>query len=632
MLSILRKHAASTIIKIILALIIIVFVFWGFEGFRADRSGRVASVDGESITIDQYRQAYNNLLEKYRQQFGGQLNEELLEMFQLRQQALDMLINQRLMEMEAKKLNFRVSDQELAEYIRSEEAFQSNGVFDGQRYREILRRIRTTPEQFEEQQRLSLLIQKVQDFIISSAKVSDDEAMEFFKWNNATVKIKYALFDIQNYEIDKPDEEKLKTYFEQNQEDFRLKPTRQVQYIRIKPEDYTEKIEISDQEIINYYDDHPDEFKKEETVEARHVLIRVANDAGPEVVEEKRQEILGVLEKARAGEDFAKLAGEYSEGPTKENGGYLGVFARGSMVEAFEEAAFSMKAGEISDPVRTQFGWHIIKVEKVNESKILTIEEVKNQIKNNLFESRSQELAKEAAESVYEASFINDNLAEVAENHDIEVNKTGFFNDTGTNDNRVADRQKFAEIAFSLSDEEISEINELSDGFYIMQLIDQQESKIPDFAEVEEKVERKWIVEQQNEMAKKDATDFLEKLKSGSSMDELSKEFDVVVSESDFFGRNQPVQDLKNVAQISRVAFELSDQQRYPDSILRGEKGFYVIAFQNRKEPSADNFEQEKENIRNRLLAQKQAKIFEDWIAQIRKNTKISINDEFITG
>ena len=128
MLSILRKHAASGIIKVILGLIVVVFVFWGFEGFQSGRSGRVALVNGEAITIEEYRQAYNNLLERYRQQYGEQLNEALIEMLQLKKQALDSLVNQKLMELEAGKLDFRVSDQELADYILNIEAFQTDGV------------------------------------------------------------------------------------------------------------------------------------------------------------------------------------------------------------------------------------------------------------------------------------------------------------------------------------------------------------------------------------------------------------------------------------------------------------------------------------------------------------------------
>ncbi len=526
MLSILRKHAASTIIKIILALIIIVFVFWGFEGFRADQSGRVAAVNGQAITIDQYRETYNNLLDRYRQQFGGQLNDELIEMFQLRQQALDLLINQKLMEMEAQRLNFRVSDEALADHIRNIEAFQSDGIFDSRRYQDILRRIRTTPEQFEEQQRQALLIQKLQDFIVESVKVSDDEVMEFFKWNNTLINIKYTLFDPLKYEVEVADEETLRSYFEENQEVFRTRPMRKVRFVQIQPGDYVQEIEVSEWEIRQYYDDNLDEF-----------------------------------------------------------------IAQGAV----------------------------------------SFDEVEDQIKNELMKSRAEVFAREVAENVHDDSFLTDDLVRVAQRHGVEVRTTDFFTDTGPLDENIEERRKFGEIAFSLFDTEVSEIHRLSDGYYIMQLMDIKESRIPSFEEIEEKVKENWIFDKQNEMAQKDATKFLEALRGGMSMEDISEDFNVVVSESDFFGRNQPIPGLGNEPGISMAAFELSEEKKYPETILRGEKGYYVIAFQERKEPSTQNFEQEKEYIRQRMLIQKQTRTFEDWIAQIRHNSKISINTEFIT-
>jgi len=631
MLSILRKHAASGIIKVILGLIVVVFVFWGFEGFRSDRSGRVALVNGEAITIEEYRQAYNNLLERYRQQYGEQLNEEFIEMLQVRKQALDSLVNQKLMELEAEKLNFRVSDQELADYIRNVEAFQSDGVFDGKRYREILGRIRTTPEQFEKEQRISLLIQKLRNFIVDNVKVTEDEAMEFFKWFNASLKIKYTMFEPGKYEIPTPDPEILKAYFEENKEAFKIKPMRKVRYVHFNPKDYTDKVVLSDQEIKEYYDLNIGEFTTEETIEARHILIRVDNDAEEQVWEDKKQQILSILENARAGEDFAALAREHSEDSSREQGGQLGVFGRGSMVKPFEEAAFSMKAGEISDPVRTQFGWHIIKVENVNEAKTLTLEESMEQIKKRLMETHSKTLASDAAEAVYQISFESDDLVDAAEKMGVLLKTTDFFTDEGPQDASLGPRDKFAEIAFLLSDMEISEINELSDGFYIIQLIGIQESRIPSFEEVDEEVGGKWTLVKQDEMARQDAESFLEKVKSGSTMEDISEEFDVVVSESDFFKRNQPIPNLGNEPQILNAAFGLSQEKKYPEEILKGNNGYYIIAFQERKEPDSEDFEKEKENIRQRLMVQKQMKTFEDWMTQIRNNSKISITDNVQT-
>jgi peptidyl-prolyl cis-trans isomerase D len=634
MLSILRKHAASGIIKVILALIVIVFVFWGFEGFRSDRSGRVGVVNGEAITIDEYHQAYDNLLERYRQQYGGQLNDELIEMLQLREQAMDSLVNQKLMELEAKKLDLRVPDQELAEYIRNIEVFQNEGVFDSRRYREILGRIRMTPEQFEQEQRKSLLIQKLREFIISNVKVSDDEAMEFFKWYNSSIKIKHVMFDPDKYEIAAPDSEVLKAYFEENKEVFRFKPMRKVRYVHLNPEDYTDKVELSDQEIQEYYDRQLEEgeYTTEETVEARHILIMVDNDAEEEAWEEKKEQILNILEEARSGEDFAELAARYSEDPSKEQGGHLGTFGRGSMVKPFEDVAFSMKPGEISGPVRTQFGWHIIKVENINEAKTLTLEEAREQVSNSIVETRSKALAYDDAEAIYQVSFEGDDLVKASERYGIALKTTDFFTDEGPQDKSIIPRDKFGEIAFSLSDMEISEINELFDGYYIIQVIDTEESRIPDFEEVNEKVESQWILAKHDELARQDAESFLEKVKSESTMEKISEEFDVVVSETDFFRRNQPIPNIGYEPEISKAAFDLSHENKYPEEILRGNNGYHVIAFQDHQEPDKEEFEKQKVNIRQQLMTQKQMKTFEDWIAQIRNNSKISIRDDVIAG
>ncbi len=310
----------------------------------------------------------------------------------------------------------------------------------------------------------------------------------------------------------------------------------------------------------------------------------------------------------------------------------MGVFGRGSMVKPFEEAAFSMKVGEISDPVRTQFGWHIIKVESVNEAKTLTLEEARDQIKSRLNDTRSKDLANDAAEAVYQNSFEGEDLVKAAEKSGVLLNTTDFFTDEGPQDKNIMHRDKFTEIAFALSDMEISEINELFDGFYIIQLIGIQESRIPDFEEVYEKVGSKWTLAKQDEMARKDAESFLEKVKSGSMMEDISGEFDVVVSESDFFRRNQAITNLDNEPQISNAAFGLSREKKYPEEIVKGNKGYYIIAFQDRKEPESEDFEKEKENIRQRLMMQKQAKTFEDWMKQIRNSSKISITDNVLTG
>ena len=184
MLSLLRRHAASTMIKIILGLIVIVFVFWGFEGFNNQRSGRVAQINGEVITVDEYRQAYNNLVEQYRKTLGGDnFNDQTLKMLQLDKKALDYLIDQRTHSHgSSPKLNFTVTDEELTKAIKDMTVFHNGSGFDSRRYHDLLQRARLSPEEFESQQRHAMTIQKLRSFITRNIQVSDAEARQFFRF------------------------------------------------------------------------------------------------------------------------------------------------------------------------------------------------------------------------------------------------------------------------------------------------------------------------------------------------------------------------------------------------------------------------------------------------------------------
>ena len=183
MLKFMREKTGSWFIKVILGLISLVFVFWGAGSFQSNRMITVATVNGAPISAEDYREAYNRLLEQYRQQFGGNLDENILNMLNLERQALDGLVDQSLLRQEAKRLNIRVSDEELVESIRQIPAFQSNGAFDRELYNRVLVMNRLTPETFETMQRDSLLVEKMRTFIADGVNVSDAEARAWRQWN-----------------------------------------------------------------------------------------------------------------------------------------------------------------------------------------------------------------------------------------------------------------------------------------------------------------------------------------------------------------------------------------------------------------------------------------------------------------
>jgi len=628
MLSLMRKHASSWIIKFLLAAIIVVFIPWGVQRYTSQRSSRVADVNGTVITLGDYRNSYTNLVEQVRQSFGNNLNDELIQALQLRKRALDQLIDRALMLQAAEKLKMQVSDDELAQTIRNIRAFQTAGVFDNQRYLNALSRTKLSPETFEEQQRDAIIIDKLQNFITGNIKVSELEARQWYKWNNTEVDLNYVLLEPGQFKNIEPAEDEIGDFFDQHKETYKTDPEIKVRYLHIKPEDLEAKVTVADEDIRDYYESNLEKFENPKTVQARHILIKVDQNAKPEDVESTRQRAEDVLKLAREGQDFAALAQQYSEGPTKTKGGDLGTFRREAMVKPFADKAFSMKVGDISDPVRTRFGWHIIKVEKINPAKTLSLDEAREDIEKKLKTERSRNLAYDEAETVYDAAFEGQNLADIAQDRNLKILLTELFPQKSP-PKEIKDAARFASVAFSLPVDEISEVQEFADGYYLIEVVEKVPSKIPELTAVAESVKKDVIKEKQDAKALSEANRFLAELKKGQSFDTVSQTFKLGPKKTGFFKRNDAIPTIGQEAEIARTAFQLSDDDQLPGEPLKGQKGYYVISFRERQEPELDGFEKEKAALKDRLLQQKTFKTMDAWLKRIKSESQIAIEEGF---
>jgi len=628
MLSLMRKHAGTWMIKIILGAIVVVFVFWGVGSYTSRRAGRVASVNGTIITLDDYRTSYSNLLEQVRQQFGNNLNDELIQMLQLRKQALDQLIDRSLMLQAAEKFKLTVSDEELAESIRNISAFQTAGAFDGRRYINMLNRNKLTPETFEIKQRDALIIDKLQTFISGNIKVSDLEAQQWYTWNNTEVDIDYVLLEPQRYKNIEPTEAEISNYFDQHKESYKTDPQIRVRYLYFEPEDYADKVTVSEDDIREYYESNPEKFKSPKTVKARHILIKLDSSAKAEEVEKARQRIETVLEMAKEGQDFAELAKKYSEGPTKAKGGDLGTFSRETMVKPFADKAFSMKAGEISEPVRTPFGWHIIKVEKINPEKTTSLSEAEGDILKKLKADLSKNLAFDEAEAVFDESFEGRDLDAIAEERNLTILTTGLFSQKNP-PKELKNGARFASYAFSLPPNEVSGVQDFGDGYYLIEVIEQVPAQISELETVKARVKKDLVKEKQDAKAREEAEAILVELKKGESFDAVSQKFKLTPKKTGFFKRNDSIPTIGFERDLTRVAFKLSDNNKLPEEVIKAQKGYYVINFRERRKPSLEGFEKEKTEISERLQQQKTLKTFDAWLKQLKNESQITIEEEF---
>ena len=622
MLDLMRKNAGSWVVKALLGAIVVVFVFWGVGSWTSHQEGVVATVDGEAISRQDYSNEYNRLMDQVRQNFGAGITDEMLKSLQLETQALNQLIDRLLLKQAAARLNLQVADEELASSIRAIPAFQSGGVFDPRRYQQMLPLNRLTPETFEMLQRDALLFAKLQRVITDSVKVSEAEVADWYAWSNAAVKIDHVPIATETYTKITASPEEVAQYFERNKESYRTEPELQARYLRFTPEAYLDKVVLTDVEVRDAYDSAPERFAIPPTVEARHILIKVAPDAPPEAAEKTREKLADVLKQARDGKDFAALAKQYSEDGTREQGGALGAFRKEAMVQPFADVAFSLKPGEISEPVRTRFGWHLIKVEKVNEGRTRSFEEVAPEIANQLRGERARNLAYDDAEAVYDAASGSRDLAAAAAARKLDLHTTDFFTRGGPVKG-VSKPAEFVQAAFQLAPGEVSDIQDFGDGYTLLQVADSRPARIPELAAIEARVKQDAIREKQTEQAGKDARALLADVKNGAALEAAAKKAGLTVKTTDFFKRGDSPPDLAKEPEVARAAFELSEREPLPAEPIKTSTGYSVIRFRDKKLPAAEGLVGEKVQIHDRLLQQKKSKIWEAWLDQLRQGSEI---------
>ncbi|MFP3981795.1 MAG: SurA N-terminal domain-containing protein [Desulfobacterales bacterium] len=626
MLSSMRKSAGSWMIKILLGMIVLAFVFMGAGSYWADRSNTVANVNGEPISVNEYQRTYKRMMQNLEQRFGNQLDQDMIDMLNLKEQALDRLIEKQLLMQLAEENDIRLPDDVLARSITSLPVFQNNGQFDPELYRRVLNQNRLSPEGFESLQKEAMLTDMIKNFVSNAVPVSEAEARAWYEWQNTEVKIDYAEFDRQDFTDVAVTEEAVAEYFEDHKEKYKTRPKVKARYISFSPEDYRGEVDVSESAIEDYYQSHKSEFTSEETVTARHILLKVPENADEKTVQETRKKALEISEKARSGRDFAELAREFSEGPSAGEGGDLGTLKKDDTVEPFADKAFSMEAGEISEPVRTRFGFHIIKVEERQQPSAKPLEEVKDTIRDKLALQKARDNAYDKALSVYDISFGGDDLVKNAKDMELELKTTGFFTQNrGPEDMENAD--KFAEAAFALPLEEISEVTEIDDAFFLIQPVEKQESHVPELASVTEKVRRDLKREKQKQAAQQAARDFLEQARETGDFTASAEAAGVKIHTTGFFKRGQPVPDIGQSRELASAAFSLSADNPLPETTVAKEGSFYVIHLQEKKQPGDSDFQAKKEETVSQLASQKRQQTVNKWVAALRQQSDIEISD-----
>ncbi len=364
MLDTLRANSRSILVYVLFGIIIVVFVVSFGPGSRGCTSGGrsaswAAKVNDATVTPSEFEQQVQQLTRIYAPQMGSDELQQNFFRTRLRQMAMEQLVERELVQQEASRQGIVVTDEDVSQAIKTLPTFQSEGKFDIDLYKRAVTSNYGSPGRFEERMRRDLAYSKMLALLRGTVKLSDDEVKEAWLAESDRIDLEFARFPVAAARADaSASDAQVKDFIAQN-----------------------------GPRIEAYYKENPARFDRKKRVRARHILVKVPDQATQEQQDAARKKIDDLAERVKKGEDFAKLAQQASEDPgSKDQGGDLGFFGPGVMAKAFEDEAFKLKAGEVSAPVRTQFGWHLVKVEQVQEPEVVPLEKAKPEIARELLE------------------------------------------------------------------------------------------------------------------------------------------------------------------------------------------------------------------------------------------------------
>jgi peptidyl-prolyl cis-trans isomerase D len=576
MLQQIRDHLTGWVAVVIFAPLIIAFAFWGIENYQLGGRNFAAKVNGEEISLDEVQDAARNRLAMFQQIAPDGLTPE--QEARIRADVIDGFVRREVLAQRARKQGYRVSTEALTKAISEIPQFQVDGNFDHGTYERMLALQGYTPASFEAAMRRDLSVQQLQNGLMRSSFATPQELNRRAELDGEQREMAYLLFPVSAHEgTAEITEEQVKARYEEQRESFVTPETVSLDYVELEAESLAGSIEVSEGEIREQYDAEvaTGRFRTPDERRARHLLLKL--EGADEAAVQAEAEAL--LTRARGGEDFATLAREHSQDEASaKDGGELGWVTQDMMVAPFSEALFSMKPGEISDIVRTQFGLHIIQLEEVRGGETKPYEEVHDELLAELRQRRADALYYDRAEQLSQRAFESrDSLAPVAQELGLQVQRVeGVTREKGEG---IAAEAKVRAAAFEpnvLEDGENSDVIELGDGrAVVVRVVDRKPQAQRPLEEVRPEIEAQLRAEAAAQRAQSLASDALAKVREGGQLDTVALQFGGQYHAPTYVGRKS------SPAELVRAVFAAPKPGGTPQSgqtaLTNGDQVVYVV-------------------------------------------------------
>ena len=557
-------------------------------------------------------------------------------------QAAQALIQREVLLQEANRLGLQVGDADLRRAMQTgpfSQALFPNGQFIGEDgYANFVQNyFHTSIQDFETQVKKELEINRLEAMVTGGVTVSDQDIRDSYRQQATKIKFDYAVINSEDLRKQiNPTDAELQAFFKQSAARYKdaIPETRKLTYIALNQTDVPGGTPaVPDQQILQYYQGHQKDYQVPEEVKVRHILIKVDAGADPKVDAAAKKKAEDLLKQIKGGADFAALAKANSDDPgSKEQGGELGMIQRGVTVPAFEKTAFGLEPGQISDVIKTQFGYHIIKVEEKQTAHLKSLDEVKAQILATLTRqaeadqqaSFAQQIAAEAAKS---------GLAKTAEAHHLQVVTTDYVPKNAVLPG-LPDGAKLLTMAFSAKPGAAPQVSSTGEGFAVFQVADSKPAHAPTFDEYKTHLVDDFREQQLPQLLARKTNELADKAHAENNLAQAAKELGATIKTSDLVGHTGQVPDIGDLSTSAPDLFDLKVGQ-ISKAINTGHSGI-VAKIDDKQEPTPDEIAKNFDTTRESLLNERREQMFAVFVTALtdryEKSGGIRMNKRAQTG
>ena len=543
MLQIIRDRAQGIVVWFIIILICLAFALVGVNAYLSG-SGEavVAVIDGKEIPQSRFQTVFQQERAFRQQLFGNNPNSAMLDEDVIKRAAMDRLINAEVATQAALDAGFRISNTQLSQQIRQMSQFQSDGAFDAQRYASLLRNRGWSREQFEESLRSDLVAGQMNGGLMTTSFVTRNELDRILRLRGQQRRFGYLVVQRDDF-MDgiSINEDEITRFYNDNQDRYAIPEQVSVDYLELQASDLVRETDVDDKTLRQLYEEQMGELTVDEERRASHILISIDGE-GDAAVAKARAKANDLLKRLRAGESFADMAKQYSDDPgSAAQGGDLGFFGRGVMVPSFEEAAFAMKQGEISDPVRTPYGFHIIKLTDIHAGKVKPFEEVRSDLRKQYLQRQAEDVFFESADVLTNLVYEHpDTLENAAQELELDIKTSPLF--TRGSGTGIAADPRIRDAAFSADVLEAgnnSDVVMLDDNHLVVLRIKEHKPVTHrPILEVRDDIIEQLKKDRAADMAEQKGNEMLDKARQGDDLDELARSYHAEWKEKGFTERN----------------------------------------------------------------------------------------------